>query len=426
MNWLAIKREAHFLLRKKQVVLILVAALALSLFAVWTGSKEVAQQHATIERLLKADAQDRQAVLEQQHDYGGVAYYSFHLTYSAPSPLAFASLGVRDVYPWKHRIRMLALEGQIHESDTENPELALAGRIDFAFVISVLAPFLLILLLHDLRASERAAGRLELLTISNASGAGLWLTRAMILSVTLGFALLLPFWIGAILHQVGWITGIGVTLLCLLYLGFWALLSYSVAKLPSPAPMLASILLGVWLITSYIVPAVGHVVIEKSITGPKGGDILMTQREAVNDAWDLPFSETFDPFVETHPEWENYTQMPSLFDWKWYYAFQQVGDQKAQALSEEYRRVAQEKYQLANLFAVRSPATALQRILSYWAQTDAEAAREYEQSVRNFHQSLREFYYPLLFKKPPFKREAIQQRPEFTPNRSTQTNASAG
>jgi ABC-2 type transport system permease protein len=35
----------------------------------------------------------------------------------------------------------------------------------------------------------------------------------------------------------------------------------------------------------------------------------MTQREAVNDAWDLPKAATMDAFVERHPQWAAY--MPS-------------------------------------------------------------------------------------------------------------------
>ena len=66
-----------------------------------------------------------------------------------PSALAFAARGVRDDLPWKHRIRMLALEGQIYETDAGNPELSRIGKLDFAFVAAFLLPLLLILLLHD-------------------------------------------------------------------------------------------------------------------------------------------------------------------------------------------------------------------------------------------------------------------------------------
>ena len=51
------------------------------------------------------------------------------------------------------------LEGQIYENDTTNPELAYLGHLDFAFVIAILTPLFLIMLLYDLRAVERTAGR---------------------------------------------------------------------------------------------------------------------------------------------------------------------------------------------------------------------------------------------------------------------------
>ena len=416
MNGLDIRRETVFILRKQSTVYLLIAALLLALFSVLTGSVEMAEQRATIERLLAADQLDREAVLKQQKDYGGVAYYSLHLSYAAPSELAFAAQGVRDIYPWKHRIRLLALEGQIYESDTKNPELALAGRIDFVFVISVLAPLLIILLLHDLRASERAAGRFDLLTVSAHRPWVLWPLRATLLLCMLSLALLVPFWIVALVEQVSIVLIIAVSLLCLAYLAGWALLCYWLAKRPWSASMLASSLLAVWLLTTFIVPAVANVMIERGVEGPDGGDILMVQREAVNDAWDLPFATTMDAFVATHPEWRDYTQMNSLFEWKWYYAFQQVGDQKAQALSEQYRAVSEYKYQLAGWVAWLSPATLMQRTLTHWAQTDAIAARAYEQRVRAFHAKLRHFYYPLLFTNPDFDPKVLSQRPEFQPD----------
>ena len=55
----------------------------------------------------------------------------------------------------------------------------------------------------------------------------------------------------------------------------------------------------------------------------------------------------------------------------------------------------------------------MQRMLTRWAQTDAVAARVYEQRVRAFHAQLRHFYYPLLFNNPSFEPEVFSKRPEF-------------
>ncbi|RUO33830.1 DUF3526 domain-containing protein [Aliidiomarina soli] len=414
MSWLDIRRETTFVLRRKSVVILLISGLVLSLFSVWTGSMDVAQQRATIERLLEADKQDREEVIQKHSGYGEAAYYSFHLTYAEPSSLAFAALGVRDVYPWKHRVRMLALEGQIHESDTQNPELALAGRIDFAFVIAVFAPLLLILLLHDMRASERAAGRHDFLTVTARSS--FWLLRAGFIVTALWLALIIPFIGGAIVNGVSASLISLVALTVAVYLLGWAALCYWVSRFRFPAPVLASFLLGVWLLTSFIIPAVGDVVIEETYQGPAGGDILMTQREAVNAAWDLPHHITMDAFEASHPQWEGKTQTSSLFEWKWYYAFQQIGDEKARPLSQAYQQTAEDRYNAAGWVAWLSPATLLQRTLTHWAQTDAPAAWQYERDVREFHAELRHFYYPLLFNGREYSAAALEERPTFKPN----------
>jgi hypothetical protein len=55
--------------------------------------------------------------------------------------------------------------------------------------------------------------------------------------------------------------------------------------------------------------AAGRAAIDRAVPLPSGADIIMTQREAGNDAWDLPKAATMDAFVERHPQWAAY--MPS-------------------------------------------------------------------------------------------------------------------
>ena len=111
-----LSREWRFMLRQKYLLVLLGCAILISGFSVQSGLNEIAQQQQTIERLKAADVADRTDTQNKQDEIGMLAYYTFHLTYSAPSDLAFAALGERDIYPWKHRIKMLAIEGQIYES----------------------------------------------------------------------------------------------------------------------------------------------------------------------------------------------------------------------------------------------------------------------------------------------------------------------
>ncbi|GGB75325.1 DUF3526 domain-containing protein [Shewanella inventionis] len=334
--------------------------------------------------------------------------------------MTFAAIGQRDIYPWKHRIRMLAIEGQIYESDADNPELSFLGKFDFAFVISVLLPLFVILLLHDLRASEREAGRYDLLITTATKRQSLWLSRAIVICSALAIAILTPFIIGALYSAAAWGDILIVMAIVIAHLVFWMLVTLtfiaSAKAAKQSSAQIASILLGAWLFISVIIPVSSDIALNEIVHTPKGGDIVLTQREAVNDAWDLPFSATWEPFLSAYPQWKDHTEMDSQFEWKWYYAFQEVGDQKAGAISQAYRHALIEKDTLAGYLALLSPSMLTQRLLSSIAQTDTQASLQYEQQVRDYHAALRLFYYPLLFSKEPFSLEKLNNLPEFSAN----------
>ncbi|WP_166109074.1 DUF3526 domain-containing protein [Pseudoalteromonas sp. Z9A5] len=411
---LHLKREFGFLLRQKYLVVLLLCTFTVSAFAVLSGLSEVSQQRQTIERLKSADLTERLNVQSQQTDAGMLAYYTFHLTYSSPSNLAFAALGDRDIYPWKHRINLLALEGQIYESDAQNAELAQAGKIDFAFVLSALAPLIVILLFHDLFASERTSGRYDLLVTTVRSYFALWGARIAVRFILLLACLMLPFFAGAYVAGSSIYDVFLIAVMCVAYLVFWTALSILMGKQANSAPRVASALMGIWVLVAFIIPILGDLAINKTVHSPKGGEIVFTQREAVNDAWDLPKQTTMDAFVANHPEWKDNVDMQSEFEWKWYYAFQQVGDEKAAALSHAYRDAARKKYQLAGVVSWFSPPLLLQRSLTRKAKTDAIAASRYEYQIRGFHKCLREFYYPWLFIKGDMTKAALNNMPSFS------------
>lgn len=123
-----IARKLRFLAKDRGPLFWLALALTLSVVAVTFGVSEVRDQRATIATLFEEDAADRASALQGHEEWGSAAYYAFHLTYAPPSHFAFAAIGQRDSTPWKHRINMLALEGQIYEADTRNADFGLVGR----------------------------------------------------------------------------------------------------------------------------------------------------------------------------------------------------------------------------------------------------------------------------------------------------------
>ncbi|MEM7081118.1 MAG: DUF3526 domain-containing protein [Pseudomonadota bacterium] len=396
------QREWWFFMRDRQAVMTVMAAFLLAVIAVGIGLRHVAIQHNEIAILENSTLADLNDKLADETDPGSAAYYGFRFVYDPPSELAFAARGVRDQLPWKHRLRLLALEGQIYEHDSGNPQLAQAGSIDYAFLIAVLVPLLIILMLHDLVHVERRNNRFDLLAVTagNASTTIRWRAGVRLLALTV--ALVLPFvlastWSGASALKVTWLV-----LTTAAYIVFWGVLVTVLARRVPTAAAAAASLLGVWVVLVLVVPLTAASIAERRIAVPEGGEILLQQREVVNRAWDLPEEETMEAFVVTHPEWADYVETGDGFEWKWYYAFQQVGDQAVADASSALRRGVRERDDTMAAAAWLSPPLLIDRFFTRLARTDISAYQRYEQCARRYHAYLRKAHYPMIFDAEPF------------------------
>ena len=409
-----IHRELAFLLSQRSTLLLLAFVTCCAAFTVWSGLREIDQQRQAIDQLRAEDRIERESAIANQSDYGEAAYYSFHLTYHPPSDSAFLAFGQRDDHTWKHRIRMLALEGQIYESDTGNPALAISGTFDYLFLTSVLLPLFAIVLLYDLFASEHAAGRYHLLAATSGDDRRLWRMRALVRATLLALAVLVPMWFGSLAADTGVETVLLISLVVIGHLIFWSVLAYWCASRTNSGPVIATQLLGFWVVLALLVPFVGGGAITTLVAAPESSEIVLGQREVVNGAWDLPKDQTMHAFVDRHPEWRGKTEIRAPFEWKWYYAFQQVGDESVEELSLARRQSMATRHEVAGYLALLSPPLLTQHLLGRITETDIIAALRYDQAVRDFHVNLRNFYYPLLFNDTPFDLETLAEVPAYT------------
>ena len=399
--------------RDRSVWLWMVVVICLSTISVGFGVVEIKRQNSAIESLIETSQQERLAESAKLKDWGSAAYYNFHLTYNPPSTLAFAAMGQRDNQPWKHRIRMLALEGQIYERDVGNPSTALIGRFDFSFLASFIFPLVLIMLLYDLRASELTAGRYNLLESTAAQPGFMWFSRASLRLGGVFLCLIIPMFIAGLLAGSSVKALALVGLIILVYAAFWAFLCYTLAAWHKPGSVILMSLIGIWIITAVVLPTGGRHVVDRLVSLPSGAEILMQQRETVNDAWDLPREVTMQAFFERHPEWSDYEPEEGSFEWPWYYAFQQVGDQKTERLADAYRDGKLQRDHIAAWISLIAPPSLLERTLQSLAGTSLRASITYEQKVRAYHAELRAFYYPKFFRNEPFDKKALKNLPEF-------------
>ncbi len=414
---IGLRYELRLLLRSRVSAAALVLLLALSLVAVVAGLSASARQNRIIERVEAAQARDLASVAKDygkpDGEAGYAAYYTFHLTSDRPSPLAFAAMGQRDIQPYVLRVRLLGLQAQLYETEAINPELALPGPFDFAFVLIYLAPLAIIVLMHDLVSSEREAGRLRVLSALPAKAGDLWLQRAGLRLVLVLLALLPPFLLGAAIARAP-VAGVAIlSLTAALYVAFWTGLGLLFGAWGRRSAFNAATLVGCWIVLVLLVPALGNAVLSRAVPVGRGVDLTLAQREAVHHAWDVPREATMGPFVAKHPEWRGTPPVGGRFHWKWYYAMHEMGDESVAGQVRAYRASLAVRQAWTERLGWLSPAAAAQSLIHRIADSDLQAHLAYQDSITRFHRRLQDFYYPYLFNERPFTRADFERLPVY-------------
>lgn len=410
------RHELRLFLRQRLAIPALALLALLSMASVWAGMTEISRQNEVIARIQPQQKADVAAIsrwVSKDGDAGNAAYYTFHATWDAPSNLAFAAIGQRDVAPYILRVRALGLEAQLYESENYNPELALPGRFDWAFVLTYLAPLLVIILLHDLKSGEREAGRIGLLSAMARNERALWLRRILWRLGALYAVLVTPFLIGAIASGAGAGPVAIILLLAAAYLAFWAALASWIGSKGFASVTNAATLAATWLVLTLILPALAHLAINAAVPVRQGVELTLEQREKIHGGWDRPKEETMQAFFKAHPEWKDSPPVEGGFHWKWYYAFQHLGDLAAAPEAEAYRQGLETRDRWTARAGIILPAIGVQSLIHRLAQTDLKAGLAYQDRIRAYHEALRRFYYPYLFNETPFRAADFDKAPKW-------------
>jgi ABC-2 type transport system permease protein len=408
--------ELRLLLRQRLSALALVLLTLLTVAALTAGIAEVSRQRAAITAIPAAQAEDIAAIadyVDRTKDAGSAAYYSFHPTWDAPAPLAFAALGMRDVSPYILRVRALGLEAQIYDGDTFNPELALPGRFDFSFVLVFVAPLFVIALFHDLVSGEREAGRQRTLEALPSGGRALWRRRTGVRLGLLWVALAAPFLVAAVAEGVTAAPIMIVLVLIAAYLLFWIALAALIGRLRWSSVANAATLCAAWLVLVLVLPTLANVSINSAVPVAQGAEIALAQREAVNHAWDIPREATMQRFYAAHPQWADSAPLGPEFHYKWYLAFHQNGDAEVAERVRAYRDGLETRDAAGRALGWLLPSVGVQALLTRLAKTDLAAQLAYQDRIRAFHERLRAFYYGYLFRDQPFARADFTRAPSF-------------
>lgn len=412
--------ELKLLFQSRLAAGALVLLLLITLLALWSGQRSVSLQNAALSRIAAAHQDDVARVAAEYRnggDAGYAAYYTNHLTWNAPAPLAFAAVGQRDLQPFALRIRLLGLHSQLYESETINPELALPGRFDFAFVLIYLVPLIVIALMHDLVTNERESGRLRLVNSLPVSQTGFWLKRTGLRYLLVFATVAIPFSVVALILDARTTEIVGALGIAAIYIAFWFALSLLAAAVARSSAASAAVLLSGFVVITLVLPTTLNAIIARSVPVAKGIELTLAQRQEVHRGWDLPKPVTFEKFFRTHPEWSDTPPVNARFHWKWYYAMHQAGDDAVAPLVAEYRRSLEKREDMTRLAGWFLPSVGAQVVLHRLANTDLQGHLAYQDQIAHFHKELRHYYYPFVFHEREFGPNEFEKLPKFQASR---------
>jgi len=378
-----------------------IAVLLLTGFAgLFFGKALIAKQQAVIEKAAKLQ---RKNTLNNVTHFGeDVGLVFFHNKFSvANKPDAWAAFanGQRDVNPYLISVTLLALEGQLYDTDISNPVSMLLGNMDLSFVFIFLFPLVIIAFTYNLVSEERERGVWSLLKSQTNRLTQVIFQKLLIRIITVFSAAILLL-IAAVLYlQLTLdLTLVAVTLFLMLYLAFWFAVSFFFISLGKSSNFNASALVAIWVLICIVIPASLNLVLTQRFSVPEALQNVINQREGYHEKWDMPKEVTMKPFFEHYPQLKQYPFDEDLtFSWYWYYGMQQMGDDQALQSRKSVERKLASRQEFTNIVALFFPTIQTQLAINELAGSDLNTHLAFQQAVRNYHEQLRLHFYPAIF-----------------------------
>lgn len=403
---------------EKSLLLFTLLMLACGFYGIFSGTAAIDTQRQKIENLnglYSENIAEMKTKYPGSADAGDIGYYHSAFSKNNPGSWAALAIGQRDVNAPYLKIRLLAVQAQLYNSENTNPNKLAAGSFDLSFVFVFLLPLFIIAISFNILSAEKEKGTLRLLLaqplpLSRILLAKLLFRFTLILGLILILSLIGIVWSHAEpdLRVLLWLLSV------ILYSIFWLGIVCCIAVLHKSSSFNAITLLGIWLLLTIIFPVLINVFAEVKKPVAEGLQLSLKQRDEVHAGWDRPKAETMKRFFIRYPQFSQTTSVEGKFKWKWYFAFQELGDQSVEQLYQDYMRKMVERQDFSTSLSIGSAPAVLQQILTAMAGTDLKQQLAFVDSTKAYHDRLKDFYYPFLYGDKPFTHADFDQEPQHS------------
>lgn len=378
------------------IIVLLITGIA----GLYFGKTFIANQQAVIEKA--AVLQKKNTLSNIDHfgkDIGLLFYHNKFSLANAPNAWAAFANGQRDINPYLISVTMLGLEGQLYDTDINNPVSLLLGNMDLSFVFIFLFPLVIIAFSYNLLSEQKESGVWSLLSAqTNQSFQVIWQKFLVRVAVIFTVALLLLFVAILYLHLPVDFIFFSITTLIIFYLAFWFAVSFFIISLAKSSNFNASALVAVWVLICIVIPASLNLFLTRKYPIPEALQHVINQREGYHEKWDMAKEVTMKPFFEHYPELKQYPfPQEKTFSWFWYYAMQQMGDDQAMASRRAIENKLAARQRFTNTLAFFFPTIQTQLGINNMAGSDLNTHFDFQQAVRKYHEQIRLHFYPGIF-----------------------------
>lgn len=386
------------IIRAKSIKIGLVFLLGVGLLSLVVGKQFLDRQHKHTEELTKY--QQEHFARNTQHNKEELGLLLYYLRFSfvnTVSPISGLSIGQRDINPSIQQMTIRGIEAQRYDSELTNPSNLLMGNLDFSFVLIYLFPLFIIALTYNIISEEKENGTWRIIVIQSENLMKYILQQFMVrfgmilclLCLLLGIAI--PFL--GIPFDTAFVT---FSLLSVLYLIFWFVLTFVVTAFQKSSNYNAVFLFASWILLLIIIPSSINNYLVKNYPTPEAFEMTLKQRKGYHEKWDMDKQKTMDAFYAHYPQFSKYGLPEKEFSWLWYYAMQQVGDDEAAPSTVALKEKLVARNQLSTAIAQFIPSLHLQIQLNEIVHSGLTNQLLFLEAVSKQHEKLRLYFYPKI------------------------------
>ena len=393
------KLSIYQFIRSKEVRISLLLILLLGLIGVFIGKRHIIQQEKAINEVTVYQKDHFERYVHAHNDDLGLLLYYIKFAFINPSsPLSGISIGQSDVNPSIERITIKTLEAQKHDTDLINPMNLQSGNLDLSFVLIYLFPLLIIVLVFNVLSEETDTGTWSLISIQTKSNLRFIINKLWVRFLFVTSILVLLFLsVVLILNTSFTFELLFMFLLSALYIAFWFTLSFFFISFKKSSRFNALILLTTWLVLLILLPSGINAYVTSTYPIPAALNAAIVQRDGYHTKWDKEKLPTIQKFYAHYPQFEKYGYPTDGFNWLWYYAMQQMGDDDSQQERRALNIKIHKRVEVSQSIASWIPNMHMQLTFNKLAGNSLEQHIEFLEATERFHEKLRLFFYPKIF-----------------------------